>query len=321
MRRIAISFVVCLVTFTIPAATACTFCGGGVFSRQTLREHFAQSKFVAYGQLKNPRFDPNGSKSTTEFHVEQVLKEAHDKIGNQAVLVVPKYIPVIGNTSPDYMMFATVADGKPDPLHGLPATPVLIDYVKAISKLDEKDATKRLAFLFSHLNSATRRLQVMHTSNLRRHPMRISLRPGRFWFQRRCENCSPAHRRRSIGLGVFAMMLGLCGTAEAWRRFNNSCKRLHYPETAHSGKPRRLSGRTHVAGCKNWLDDSRSHQHRCEAPLCGTTLRHRHGAHISTRFDQWKRKPKCSSATGVCSAMPTLPIWPSRTCTAGDTGN
>ena len=48
MRRIAIIVIVWVAILSTPLATACTFCGGGVSSRQTLREHFQQAKFVAY---------------------------------------------------------------------------------------------------------------------------------------------------------------------------------------------------------------------------------------------------------------------------------
>ena len=213
MRRIAAGVIVWVAILATPPATACTFCGGGVSSRQTLREHFQQAKFVAYGQLKNPRFDPNGTMSTTDFHVSEVLKH-HEKLGNQAVLTLPKYIPVIGNTAPDFLIFATVVDDKPDPIHGLPATPSVTEYVKSLCKLDVKDATKRLAFYFTYLDSrdpilaGDAFLEFAKASDAEITAARVALVPTT--LRKLLTNPeTPVDR-----LGVYAMMLGLCGTAE-----------------------------------------------------------------------------------------------------------
>ena len=62
-----------LISVTSPAA-ACTFCGGGLTTRQTPREHFKRANYVAHGKLANPRFDPSGGTGSTEFHVGKVLK-------------------------------------------------------------------------------------------------------------------------------------------------------------------------------------------------------------------------------------------------------
>ena len=71
LRRIALA---CLAFALTPAAHACTFCSGGVASRQTLREHLATAQYAAYGRLTNPRVEPNGVSGVTDFEVVQVLK-------------------------------------------------------------------------------------------------------------------------------------------------------------------------------------------------------------------------------------------------------
>ena len=251
MRRIAAVVIVWVAILSTPPATACTFCGGGVSSRQTLREHFQQAKFVAYGQLKNPRFDPNGAMSTTDFHVAHVLKQ-HEKIGNQAVLTLPKYIPVIGNTAPDFLIFATVVDGKPDPIHGLPATDSVVTYVKSVCKLDEKDATKRLAFYFTYLDSndptlsGDAFLEFAKASDAEITAARAALVPAT--LRKLLANPeTPVDR-----LGVYAMMLGLCGTAEDQLAFSKLLQTQPLPDRIRDNLGGYLAAMTLLDSSAGW---------------------------------------------------------------------
>ena len=63
------------------------------------------------------------------------------------------YLPVIGNTPPDYLVFCGVANGKLDPTFGVPATPAIVEYLKAAAKLDDTDPAAKLGFFFKHLDS------------------------------------------------------------------------------------------------------------------------------------------------------------------------
>src|SRR3954466_3312301 len=85
----------------VPPARACTFCGGELRAKQTLRLHYAAAKVVLHGRLKNPRFDPKTDEGPTELHVGTVLKDDPARSG-QPVVVIPKYLPVIGNTPSDF---------------------------------------------------------------------------------------------------------------------------------------------------------------------------------------------------------------------------
>jgi hypothetical protein len=132
---------------------ACTFCDGSLRSKQTLRLHFAQAKAVLHGQLKNPRFDQKTDDGFTDLHVTSVMKDDPAR-GNQAVVVIRSYLPVIGNTPADYLLFCGVANGKLDPTFGIPATPAVVEYLKAAAKLDDTDPAAKLGFFFKYLDSA-----------------------------------------------------------------------------------------------------------------------------------------------------------------------
>jgi hypothetical protein len=209
MRRIA-----CLLALLLCAdrpAAACTFCGGGPASRQTLREHFRQAKYVAHGKLKNPKFDPNGGGGTTEFHVEKVLK-ADPAIGNRAVLILPKYLPVIGDTPPDYLIFCAVVDGKPDPVHGIPVAAGVVDYLLGATKQDKQDVAKRLGYFFARLDAADTAIaadafvEFAKASDAELVKARAVLDPAKL------RKLLAARDTPSERIGVFALMLGLCGT-------------------------------------------------------------------------------------------------------------
>src|SRR5207237_1981616 len=131
---------------------ACSFCEGNFRAKQTLRLHYAQAKAVLHGQLRNPRFDKDDN-GFTDLHVTAVLKDDPAR-GGRAVVIIPQYIPVVGNTPTDFLIFCGVTNGKLDPSFGIPATPAVIEYLKTAAKLDDADTAAKLGFFFKHLDSA-----------------------------------------------------------------------------------------------------------------------------------------------------------------------
>lgn len=132
---------------------ACTFCGDGLRTRQTLRMHYSGAKAVLHGQLKNPRFDPKTDAGFTDLQITTVLKDDPAR-GGRPVLTLPRYLPVVGNTPPDYLMFCEVANGSLDPTYGIPASPAIVSYLNAAVKLDPADPVAKLGFFFKHLEAA-----------------------------------------------------------------------------------------------------------------------------------------------------------------------
>ncbi len=145
--------VVAVLVLSVPPAPACTFCGDNVRTRPTMRMQYAQAKAVLHGQLKNPRFDPKTDEGFTDLSIGGTLKDDPAR-GNQNVLVIRAYLPVIGDTPPDYIAFCSVADGKLSYTSGVPATAAVVEYLKGAAKLADNDPTVRLAYFFKHLGSA-----------------------------------------------------------------------------------------------------------------------------------------------------------------------
>jgi hypothetical protein len=151
MLRFVIPAAVALLLLT-PRADACTFCGGSFRTKPTLRMQFAQAKAVLYGTLKNPRFDPKTDEGFTDLHLSAALKDDPAR-GNQNLLTLRAYLPVIGDTPAEYLAFCGVSNGKLDVTFGVPATAATVEYVKGAAKLDTADAPTRLAYFFKHLRS------------------------------------------------------------------------------------------------------------------------------------------------------------------------
>jgi hypothetical protein len=207
MRWIVV--VVALAIVADRPARACTFCGG-LASRQTLRQHFQRATYIAYGQLANPRFDPNGGRGSTELRVGRVLK-SDPAIGNRELVLLPRYLPVIGNTPPDYLVFCVLADGKLDPLHGVPASAAVVEYVLGAAKLDEKNVAVRLGYAFKFLDAADpivagdAFLEFARASDVELVKARAALDPAKLRHLMTAASTAPEK------LGVFAMLLGLSG--------------------------------------------------------------------------------------------------------------
>lgn len=126
---------------------ACSFCGDSFARRQPLRERYTESKIVVAGKLKNAFANSDGT-GTTEFHIAKVLK---GDLGTVSRLTIPRYLPVIGDTPPDYLFFCSVVDGKIEPVHGVPGSKALSEYLTASARVFGVES--RLKFAFANLDS------------------------------------------------------------------------------------------------------------------------------------------------------------------------
>lgn len=197
----------------ITESRACTFCSGPIRSQPTLRMRYATAKVVAHGTLKNPRFDPNTDRGFTDFHFGTLLKD--DPVRKNAKsLTLPQYLPVIGDTPPDYLLFCEVIDGKLEPQPGLASRPAIVEYLKAAAALDPKDLAKCLAFFYSHLDSADATVSADAFLEFARASDAEILKAAAAF--------DPATVRKLIAnpntpverLGVYAFLLGSCGKAD-----------------------------------------------------------------------------------------------------------
>ncbi|MFO0802274.1 MAG: hypothetical protein U0791_04025 [Gemmataceae bacterium] len=211
MHRLPIALVALFAL--LPESRACTFCSGPVRSQPTLRMRYAAAKLVIQGTLKNPRFDPNTDRGYTDFHFGTVLKDDPAR-KNATSLTLPQYLPVIGGTPPDYLVFCDAIDGKLEPQPGLASRPAVVEYLKAAAALDPKDPAKALAFFFRHLDSADAAvsadafLEFARASDAEILQAAVAFDPA--VVRKLIANPDTPLER----LGVYAFLLGSCGKAE-----------------------------------------------------------------------------------------------------------
>jgi hypothetical protein len=195
-------------------AAACTFCDGGFRGRQTLRLHHAGAKVVLAGQLRNPRVDANApGGGTTEFHVSAVLKDDPAR-GGRAVLTLPKYLPVIGDTPPDYLIYCDVVNGALDPSFGLAAPAAVVEYAKAAAAATDADPAKQLGFFFRHLDHAQPAVAADAFLEFAKAADADILKAAPAFDRAKLRTLIAAPATPTERLGVFSFLLGSCGTAD-----------------------------------------------------------------------------------------------------------
>jgi hypothetical protein len=211
-RLVAVLTVVTLL-FAYETAPACTFCGGELRSRQTLRMHYAAAQAVLHGQLKNPRFDPKTDEGFTDLHVIAALKD-HPARGGSGVITLRSYLPVIGNTPPDYLVFCAVANDKLDPTFGVPATAAVLHYLRAAARLDDSDPAAKLGFFYKHLDAADATVAADAFLEFARAADAEIVKAAKHFDPVRLRKLLADPATPPERLGVFAFLLGVCGGAD-----------------------------------------------------------------------------------------------------------
>jgi hypothetical protein len=234
----------------VPPADACTFCGENVRSKPTLRLLFAQAKAVIYGKLKNPRFDPKTDDGFTDLHATAVLKDDPAR-GNQNVLTIRAYLPVIGDTPADYVAFCTVSGGRLDYASGVPATAAVVDYLKAAAKLPD-EPTARLAFYFKHLASPDAVVAADAFVEFARASDADIAKSAKHFDAAVLRKLVADPKTPGERLGVFAFLLGTCGGADDAVFFANMLKQNPLPESVRDSFGGLLAGYVLLAPKDGW---------------------------------------------------------------------
>ena len=256
---------------SMPQATACTFCGGGLKTQQTLRERLQTAEFVAYGRLRNPKFDPNSGGGTTEFQIVATVK-ASPKLAVGKVITLPRYYPIIGDTPPDYFIFATIEKGQVVPFHGLPATAGVSTYLAATGTIDAKDASERLGFYFKHLDSTDPVIARDAFLEFAKTPDSVLVEHKKLLDAPTLRRLILDPKTPSEHVGVFAMLLGLSGNDSDAALFQKWIQMQPTPERIRENLGGFLAGLTLMNAQAGWsatkailTDANRPFDHRLTA--------------------------------------------------------
>jgi hypothetical protein len=278
-----------------PHAEACTFCGDNIRTKPTLRMQFAQAKAVLYGTLKNPRFDAKTDEGFTDLHLSAALKDDPAR-GNQNVLVLKAYLPVIGDTPAEYLAFCGVANGKLDATFGVPATAAVVEYLKGVNKIDATDCAACLAYFFKHLASTDATVATDAFVEF--------ARATDADIAKAAKHFDPAVLRKLIAdektpperIAVFAYVLGVCGGPADAAFLGAMLKQSPLPERVRDSFGGLLAGYVLLAPKEGWVfttailgDDKQSFAVRLSA--IGTV-----------RFFQATRSAACKPEVLKCCA-------------------
>ncbi|MBN9121185.1 MAG: hypothetical protein J0I06_18875 [Planctomycetes bacterium] len=212
-----------------PRSDACTFCGDNVRTRPTLRMQYAQSKAVLYGTLKNPRFDPKTDNGFTDLHISAALKDDPAR-GNQNVLTIRAYLPIIGDTPAEYVAFCGVAGGKLDYASGVGATPAVVEYLKGAAKLDTADAPTRLGYFFKYLGSPDAVVAADAFVEFARATDADIVKGAKRFDPAVLRKLLADEKTPAERLGVFAFLLGVCGGPADAQFLATALKQTPLPE-------------------------------------------------------------------------------------------
>jgi hypothetical protein len=195
-----------------PAARACPFC---TMQGQTLTTEVGQASMVLYGTLQNANLNPNGgyNEGTTDLAIEAVIKD-HETVAGKKVITLNRYVP------PDekykFLVFCDVFKGKVDPYRGMAvkADSDIAKYLTGALKVKDKDVGARLSYFFNYLddadlevsNDAYKEFANADYKDYRDMAKKLPADKIAKWLR---DPNTPSFR-----YGLYASMLGHCGTAE-----------------------------------------------------------------------------------------------------------
>src|SRR5262245_32070848 len=192
------------------ATSACTLCDPGNQKLQTFRQEARTSKFVVVGTLSNPRLV--GDQGYTDLNIEHVLKD-DPALGGKKSITLPRWTPVDPKRPPRVLVFFDVYDGKLDPFRGVTLRGLAAaEYLRGGLELDDRDRVASLLYYFRHLDSpdpdvaADAFLEFAKASDREIGAVGPKLDPAKV-RKLLADPKTPPDR-----LGVFAFLLGACGT-------------------------------------------------------------------------------------------------------------
>jgi hypothetical protein len=192
------------------AASACTYCDPSNQKLQTFRQEARTSKFVVIGVLGNPRLV--GDQGYTDLTIEHVLKD-DPALGRRKTITLSRWTPVDAKRPPRVLIFFDVYDGKLDPFRGITLRGSgAAEYLRSGLALDDRDRVASLLYYFRHLDSpdpdvaADAFLEFAKASDREIGAVGPKLDPVKL-RKLLADPKTPPER-----LGVFAFLLGACGT-------------------------------------------------------------------------------------------------------------
>ncbi len=194
-------------------APSCSMCNNP--QAPTLREEARQpsARIILVGTLENARLNADGS-GATDLRITDVLRKDAWLAGRR-VVELPKYLAVSDSKNPPrFLVFCDLFKDRLDPYRGMPVrAPESVEYVRKAMALDPADRARNLLFYFGYLENADPEvardafLEFAKASDAEIARVAPKLSADRL---RACLRNPQTPQER---LGLYAAMLGACGTA------------------------------------------------------------------------------------------------------------
>ena len=205
----------------VPArAPACSLCGGNLMNSLTLRQEagLKSARIIVLGSV----VDSDLNRGTCKFRILDVLR-SDPFLGKAESVELPRAIPVTDpKNPPKFLLFCDVFKNKLDPYRGVPVqSDEAIKYLKGALALDPKDHARALLYYFDYLENPDKKiaedafLEFAKSTDqeIAKIAPKLSAAKLRGWLK----NPEALEWR----LGMYAYLLGACGSAEDASLFRN----------------------------------------------------------------------------------------------------
>lgn len=135
------------------SAVACSLCG--TMSRNnSLAFEFEQANVIVYGHIANPKLTTNSGGGTTEFHVNQIIKDSAG-FPRDKMLLLSRYLPILDPKSPPkFVMFFHAPKKSLQPYWGKEiAAPGVLNFVAELQRY-RNDRGNMLLLAAKHFDDA-----------------------------------------------------------------------------------------------------------------------------------------------------------------------
>lgn len=213
VRRSFLVVLAGLVAAVPSQAPACSLCGANLLNSLTLRQEAGlnSARIILYGSIQKSDF----TRGTSEVRILEMLR-SDPFLGNAKTVDLPRPLPVLDQKDPPkFLIFCDVFKNKLDPYRGVPVkSEEAVKYLKGALALDPKDHARALVYYFDYLENADKKiaedafLEFAKSTDqeIAQIAPKLSAAKLRGWLK------DP--EALEWRLGMYAYLLGACGTAE-----------------------------------------------------------------------------------------------------------
>lgn len=210
-----------VLTFLMAVAapvSACSLCGANLRQAPTIRQEAAQETARMILICTVPRQERTGQEgATTLLAIEDVLR-SDPLLGKRKTLAVRQY-PAEGSR---LLVFCDVYRNSFDPYRGIELkSDAAVEYARKVLRLDPRDRVRQLLFYADYLENADAEVARDAFTELAKATDQEIAAAGRKFASDRLRRWIDAKQTPAERVGLYCLLLGMCGGDADARRFEN----------------------------------------------------------------------------------------------------